>query len=61
MTYAGVDDPIEIWQYEAGVEPRWKWKDAPTITTGLQQQLTGARCKNASWQAVMCSASSRIF
>lgn len=35
MTYFGVIDPIELWQYEAGIEPRWKWKDAAAITTGL--------------------------
>jgi len=35
MTYLGVIEPIELWQYEAGVEPRWKWRDAPAITTGL--------------------------
>jgi hypothetical protein len=33
MTYRAVIDPIELWQYEPGVEPRWKWKDAAAITT----------------------------
>lgn len=36
MTYRGTIDPIELWQYEPGVEPRWKWKDAAAITTGLR-------------------------
>ena len=32
MTYRGVTDPIELWQYTAGAEPRWKWKDAAAVT-----------------------------
>jgi hypothetical protein len=35
ITYRGVIDPIELWQYEDGVAPRWKWKDATAVTTRL--------------------------
>jgi hypothetical protein len=33
MTYRGVTDPIELWQYTDGAEPRWKWKDSAAVTS----------------------------
>ena len=40
MTYRGIIDPIELWQYTAGAEPRWKWKDSQAISldAGAQAQ-----------------------
>lgn len=35
-TYRGVTQPLELWQYEDGVEPRWKWKESAAITVDLR-------------------------
>jgi hypothetical protein len=44
MTYRGVIEPIELWQYEPGAEPRWKWMDAGAITTDLKSNAN-QRCQ----------------
>ena len=36
MTYNAAQSPIELLQWAAGVEPRWKWKQAGAITSERQ-------------------------